>query len=212
MNTNSTRFAVIGISLFLFSLGVSSLAQADTGYPMMGRGEHRGMMGYGYGQGRHMEEEEETYGRMPHGSGGRDMPGCDMAGYGRMGHGKMGYGRMGHGMMSGARVIMQLDLSDDQEKKVWQIYRRLKRENWVLMGDVMEQQDKLYELYDTDTLDTKAIGKVYSAIFDIKRQKIENAIGALNEARALLTDEQKKAFEDEWKKSRRYMGGYGHMH
>ncbi|MFC1684395.1 Spy/CpxP family protein refolding chaperone [Pseudomonadota bacterium] len=206
MNTTTVRTAVLGIPLLLLSLGAAVTAQAESNYPMMGRGDHRGMMAYEYDHGSRMAEEGGKYGHMPCGGWG---PG--MMGDGPMGRGMMRGGHMGQGMMGGMGAIMQLDLDDAQEQKVRKIHSRLRRENWARMGDMMEHQDKLAELHAADVPDAKAIGKVYAAIFDLKRQGIEGAINAQNEVRSLLTEEQRQALKAELKKSRRYRRGYGYM-
>jgi len=221
MNTVTCRTAVLGIPVLLLSLGAAVTAQAESNYPMMGRGEHRAMMGYGVDQGK-TEEGETQYEQMPYGRGmGYGQMGPGMMGYGQMGSGMMGYGQMGPGMMRGGHMgqgmmgsmwaIMQLDLDDAQEQKIRKIHSRLRRENWARMGDMMEHQDKLAELHAAEVPDAKAIGKVYAAIFDLKRQGIEGAINAQNEVRALLTEEQRQALKAEQKKSRRYRRGYGYM-
>lgn len=219
MNTMGFRQSILIFYAFFLGLGVLGAAQADDYYPRMGWGDHRGMMGYGYEQRERMQEEAQGSGQMPYGykMGYRHMgPGAaDCGGHmgpGMMGPGMMGYGgHMGGGGMGGMWAIMQLDLSDDQEKAVRDLHRKQRRENWVRMGDMMEHQDRLSELYAADTLDAKAIGKVYADIFDLKRQKIESAVQAQNEARVLLTDEQRKALKEEQRSARRYMGGYGRM-
>jgi Spy/CpxP family protein refolding chaperone len=205
MNRNSFRFYVVSIPLLLLSISAASLTQADSDYPMMGRGDHRGMMGNGNGR---YTEEEESYEAMPYGRMGMGMGRmeCDQVDSGMMGH-----GHMGSGMKSNAWAIMQLDLSDSQKKKVRKIHQQHRRENWNRMGEMMDHQDKLTDLYDTDTPDAKAIGEVYAAIFDIKRKKIESSIQAQNKARALLTKEQQKTLDGELKSAQRYRHGYGHM-
>jgi Spy/CpxP family protein refolding chaperone len=206
MNRNSFRFYVVSIPLLLLSISAASLTQADSDYPMMGRGDHRSMMGYGYDQGRYTEEEE-SYEAMPYGRRGMGRMECD-----QMNSDMMGHGHMGSGMRSSTWAIMQLDLSDSQKKKVREIHRQHRRENWNRMGEIMEHQDKLTELYDADTPDAKAIGEVYAAIFDIKRKKIESSIQTQSKARAILTKEQQKALNEELKNTRRYRRGYGRMH
>jgi len=205
MNCNSFRFYVVSIPLLLLSISAAGLTQADSDYPMMGRGDgHRSMMGYGQGR---LTEEEESYEAMPYRRRGMGRMDCD-----QMGSGMMEHGHMGSGARSSTWLIMQLDLSDSQKKKVRDIHRQHRRENWNRMGEMMEHQDKLTELYDADTPDAKAIGEVYAAIFDIKRKKIESSIQTQNKTRALLTKEQQKALDEELKNTRRYRRGYGRMH
>ena len=206
MNSKSLRFYTISFPLLFLSISSASLTQADSNHPMMGRGDHRGMMGYGYDQGRYAEETESreamSYGRR--GMGGME---CN-----QMNSSMMGYGHMGLGAKGGLWAIMQLDLSDTQKQKVREIHRQHRRENWNRMGEMMEHQDKLEELYDADTPDPKAIGEVYAAIFEIQRKKIESHIQTQNKMRTLLTSKQQKALEKELKNTRHHRRGYGNMH
>jgi Spy/CpxP family protein refolding chaperone len=214
MNAIGFRLIVFGIASLFLGLGVTGGALADDRYPMMGWGEHRGMMGYGYEQREHMLEEAQKSGQMPYaGPMGSGMMGPGMMGYGgHMSPGMMGCGgHMGPGMMGEIWAIMQLDLTEDQEKAISEIHRKLRRENWARMGDMMEHQDRLSELYGADTLDAKAITQVYDAIFALQRQKIGSALQAHNEARALLSDDQRKSLKEETRRSRRHMRGFGYM-
>ncbi|MFC1602357.1 Spy/CpxP family protein refolding chaperone [Pseudomonadota bacterium] len=206
MNNNHFRFYVVSIPLLFLSISSASVTQASDNYPMMGRGEHRSMMGYGYSQGRYTEniEGRDT---MSYGRRGMDGMGCN-----QISSGMMGYGHMGSGMRGGLQAIMQLDLSDAQKQKVREIHRQHRRENWNRMGEMMEHQDKLEELYDVDIPDPKAIGEVYAAIFEIQRKKIESTIQTQNKMRTLLTSKQQEALDEELKNTRHYRRGYGRMH
>jgi Spy/CpxP family protein refolding chaperone len=206
MKSINHRFCILPISLLLLSISSASFIQASDDYPMMGRGDHRGMMGYGYSQGRYAQDMDD-YGAMPYGRRGMGGAGCDQTS-----PGMMGYGHMGSGMRQNLWSISQLDLSDSQKQQVREIHRKHRRENWSRMGEMMEHQDKLEELYDTDTPDPKAIGKVYAAIFEIKRKKIESQIQTQNKMRTLLTKEQQQRLDEEQKKRPwRHWQGHHHM-
>ena len=206
MNSKSFRFYAISIPLLFLGISSPNFAQASDDYPMMGRGEHRSMMGYGYSQGRHTEEME-SHETMPYGRRGMDRDECS-----QMSPGTMGHGHMGSGMKQGLWAIMQLDLSDTQKKQVREIHRQHRRDNWTRMGEMMEHQDKLEELYDTDIPDPKAIGEVYAAIFEIKRKKIESQIQTQNKMRALLTKEQQQKLDEEQERRPwQHMQGRRHM-
>lgn len=213
MNSKHFRFYIISLSLIFLSISAASPTQADSNYPMMGRGDHRSMMGYGYGK---PAESDEWYEASPYRGWGMGGPGCDQMGpdmmeSGQMWPGMMGYGHMGSGMGGGMRAIMQLNLNDTQRKSAREIHRQHRRDNWSRMGEMMDLQDKLEELYDAATPDAKAIGEVYAALFEIKRKRIESTIQAQNKMRALLTKEQQKTLDEEQRRPWRHMQGYGHM-
>jgi Spy/CpxP family protein refolding chaperone len=158
----------------------------------MGQGMGPGMMGYGPGMG--------------HGMG----PGM---GYG---HGMMGYGP-GMGMMGGMSSCMgmggptmALDLTDKQRDQIRDLYRAQRKAHWGIMEQMMDKHDKMADLYDADTLDSKAIGKVYDELSQLKRQVIESCAENSNKVRALLNDDQRK----QYRSLRRHMGpmGMGMMH
>lgn len=73
----------------------------------------------------------------------------------------------------------------------------------------MEEKDKLIDLYNTENRDKEAIVKVYSRIFELKKQMIEANIDAGNKARGILTKKQRKELDDmEARMHRRsYKGG-----
>jgi Spy/CpxP family protein refolding chaperone len=124
----------------------------------------------------------------------RDMMGMGMMG---MGRGMMEDGMMG--MMGGMGAFEVLDLSDEQRGKIRKIGDELRRANWATQGKVLDEEAKLRELYDVDKRDPKAIGAVYGAVFNLKRQMIEATIEAHNRMEALLTPAQR----EQLKQSRR---------
>jgi Spy/CpxP family protein refolding chaperone len=116
-----------------------------------------------------------------------------------MGRGGMGRGGMGRGGMA------MLDLDDKQRKEMRAIQRALRKNVWALKGQIMNEQDALADLYDADTRNAKAIGNVYSKIFNLKRQIIEATVEAGNKKRAVLNKEQRETLDD----MRGMMGGSG---
>ncbi len=130
-------------------------------------------------------------------------PGCGMTGnHGMMGGYGMGPGMMGghgmgpgmmggHGMMGGG-LMYGLELDSKQRKEILRIRSELRKHNWDLQGQILDQEDKLFELYADEMPDPKKIGTVYGKIFDLRRQMIEAAIEAQNRQRAILTDEQRQ--------------------
>jgi len=133
---------------------------------------------------------------------GPGMMGGYGPGYG-MGPGMMGGYGMGHGMM-GFGNFRGLDLSAEQRSKITPIRKEMRSKQWALMGEMMDAQDKLQELYDTDKQDSAAINKQYKAIEDLRRQMVDNSVDAHNRINSILTKEQREKFKD-WSR------GYGHM-
>ena len=178
--------------------------------PYYGRGYHR----YGgYGMGPGMMGGYGGYGMGPGmmgGYGGYGMGPGMMGGYGGygMGPGMMGgYGMMGPGMMYGPGY--GIDLNDKQRQAFVKIQQQTMQKNWEIMGKMREQMLQLQELYGADTVDPKAVGKVYDRITALRKQMFENSIEAHNQMREHLTKEQR----ERWQNMRRGMGwGPGMMY
>ena len=120
------------------------------------------------------------------------QPGKGYGEHGMMGRGMgmmhHGMGMMGHGM----GPMWMLDLSDEQLDKIFDIRRDLVKEMRPLMQQMMEQREKLHELYDAEKADPSAIGEAYSKMGDLKGQMIEARIKAHNQMQEVLTEEQRK--------------------
>ena len=155
----------------------------------------------------------QSQSKMGHGHGmmGPGMMGPETMGPGMMGPGMMEPGMRGHGR-NRLMAIHALSLSDDQQKKITKIKTELRNANWGLKGAMMDQQDKLTELYSADNRDATAILEVYGEMFKLKQQMIENALDADSKAYALLDDEQRKQLKQSsrpsWSMER---GRHGHM-
>ncbi len=124
-------------------------------------------------------------------------------GPGMMGEYGLGYG-MGHGMM-GWRNFRGLNLSADQKSKITQIRHEMRTKQWDVMGQMMDAQDRLEELYDADKQDAAAINRQYKVIEDLRRQMVDNSVDAHNRINSILTKEQREKSR-EWGES-----GYGPM-
>jgi len=138
-------------------------------------------------------QSETDYGMM--GGYGYGMVPWMMGGFGP------GYG-MGHGMM-GLGNFRALDLSADQRSRITPIRKEMRKKQWALMGEMMDAQDKLQELYDADKQDSAAINKQYKLIEDLRRQMVDNSVEAHNRINSILTQEQREKF--------RQWGRGGHM-
>ena len=154
------------LSASLFALPLALPAWAD----MKGKGcEDHGMMhGDGMGMGGM---------GMGMGSGG-----CDACGEMMDGSGGEGFIGLGH--------VRMMDLNADQRARLNKIQNDLRKQQWGLMGRILDERARLTDLYAMDRPDPKKIGQVYAAIFDLRRQMIEARIDAANRGRDLLTKEQ----------------------
>lgn len=122
---------------------------------------------------------------------------ADMQGPRACGHGgsMMGMGGCGMGMMGmqgpGMGSMHMLDLTDAQRAKINQIGDDKRKKVWQLMGQRMDEEAKLRDLYTTDTLDAAKILAVYDRMHRIKREMVEVQVKAHNAKLAVLTPEQR---------------------
>lgn len=182
---NHLRILCIIVAASLFGV-ISNLSAAEPASDWQ-NGMGPGMMG-GYGPGYGM---------------GSGMMGSYGMGPGMMGGYEPGYG-MGHGMM-GWGNFRELNLSEEQKTKITQIRYEMRTKQWAVMGEMMDAQDKLQELYDADKQDSAAINKQYKVIEDLRRQMVDNSVDVHNRINSILTKEQRE-------KSRDWSGrGYGPM-
>ncbi len=131
-------------------------------------------------------------------------------GYGR-GQGMMGGGMgpmgMGHGMMAGGMgVFGMLDLSDEQRTKLNTIFDAERKQHWTVGGKLLDERIKLRDLLYADEPDPKKVGAVYGEIAKLHQQMIEAHVQAANQARVVLTAEQRDRFK-QWRRG--MMGGAG---
>jgi Spy/CpxP family protein refolding chaperone len=134
--------------------------------------------------------------------GAMGMMGGGMGMMGR-GQGMMG---MGHGMMGGGLgAFGMLDLSDEQRTKVNKIFDAERKQHWTIGGKLLDERTRLRDLLYADEPDPKKVGAVYGEIAKLHQQMIEAHVQAGNQARAVLTAEQRERLK-QW---RRGMMGQG---
>jgi len=184
----------------------------DATAPYYGMGP--GMMGGygGYGMGPGMMGGYGGYGMGPGMMGGYGMGPGMMGGYG-MGPGMMGgYGMgmmggyggygMGPGMMGGYGMmgfgpLGSLDLSGEQRARINKIIDAEQKQHWAVMGKMMEQQNKMRDLYSADEPDPKKVGAVYGEMAKLQQQMLETHVQASNQVQQVLTKEQREQLR-EW--------------
>jgi len=173
MNWKQTAIAA---ATALSLIGLTAYAQGSF-QPVHGYG---GMMG-GYSEG---------YGMGPGMMGGYGMGPGMMGGYG-------GYG-MGPGMMGGDPfgAIERLDLSAEQRQQINKIEGDLRKKNWVLMGEMHDEMDSVYDLSSTSGKpDRAAVLAANKRMSELRQQMLENSLDATDKAEALLTPQQREQYQ-----------------
>lgn len=155
---------------------------------------------------------DDMHGMMMRQRGMQGSSGYNCNGMGMMGRGMgmMGGGMMpmmgGMGMMS-PMMTQLLDLDDKQRAKIRDIRRTQRKAHIEMMTSMMDIHDEIEAAYDKDTPDAKTVGKLYGKMFEKKRQMIEQMIEVRNKIRDVLTDEQKKRFDNMGHGGMGMMGG-----
>jgi Spy/CpxP family protein refolding chaperone len=136
--------------------------------------------------------------------GGYGMGPGMMGGYG-MGHGMMGGYGMGPGMMGGHGMMgpywgSGLDLSAEQQTKVNKIQDETRQSHWALMGEMMNQQARLRDLYEAPKRDDAAIDAAYKDIGKLQQRMYDSSVEAHKRMEAVLTREQQEKLRTYWRK------------
>ena len=172
-----------------------SAAQPETPCPG-GYGMGPGMMG-GYGGGYGMGP-----GMMGGYGGGYGMGQGMMGGYGGgygMGPGMMGGYGMGPGMMGGYWG-KGLDLTEAQQAKINKIQDATRKAHWAMMGEMMDQQAKLRDLYLAPKQDNAAIDAANKTIGKLHQQMYDTSVDAQKRMEAVLTKAQQEKLRSNWRK------------
>ena len=190
-----SRLAAYGLTVALAGTAQPLLAADQAAPPSQNRsgmpgcyGSGPGMMGGGYGPGSGMM------------GGGQGMgPGMMGGGYG-MGPGMMGGGYgMGPGMM-GAFWGSGLNLSTEQQTSINKIQDETRKAHWALMGEMMNQQAHLRDLYQAPKRDDAAIDTAYKAFGKLHQSMYESSVEAQKRMEAVLTKEQQEKLRTYWRK------------
>jgi len=129
----------------------------------------------------------------------------DFGGQARMAH--MGWGGGGHGMrgdhgmgFGGAgfgRVLGQLDLTDEQEDRLWKIMDDVRGEARPLFRDLRDTREDLAELLSAATIDRAAVEKLRAERIGQIDAASKRFATALADAAEVLTPEQRAKFAEE---------------
>jgi Spy/CpxP family protein refolding chaperone len=166
----TTSGAVMGYGPGWGPGGMMGGYEGGYGPGMMGYGHDPGMMGYGHVPGM------MGYGHAP-----------GMYGYGQ------GYGEGWHrgGGWSGG-PLAAIDLTPEQQEKIAKIREDFRRNNWNAIGQLQSERFRLRQLYNAETLDSKALDDEQRKIDDIRRQMLKSRVEAHNQTMAVLTPDQRK--------------------
>lgn len=93
-------------------------------------------------------------------------------------------------------TLWQLDLSDEQRRKINAIHDELHKKHWELMGRMHDQRIRLRDLYEIEPYDARKIGAAYGEMGKLRAQMVEAEVDALNRATALLSAEQKTRLKE----------------
>lgn len=115
----------------------------------------------------------------------------------------MGMGPMG---MMGEWPLEMLNLSDAQRKQVNTIRDDVRKKNWTIMGNIMDQRALMRDQFEMDEPDPQEVGRIYGKISDLRRQIIINNVTAMNKVREVLTPAQRQQLK-QWRKTHAWSHG-----
>lgn len=98
--------------------------------------------------------------------------------------------------MRGAWKNVDLNLSDDQKKKIESIYDKQRRDGIKMRADLEVAQLDLGKLMRADAPDRAAINSQIDRMSNLRSQLRKAQVGAMLDMRAVLTPEQQKKWRD----------------
>jgi Spy/CpxP family protein refolding chaperone len=118
-------------------------------------------------------------------------------GPGMMGQGMMsggyGQGMMGGGYGRGAGGPMAaLNLSDEQQEKLFAIQEENRRKNWDKMSEVRSEAFKLRRMYNAENVDPKGLLEQQKKVDDLRRGLLASRLEMRKQMESVLTPEQRK--------------------
>ena len=135
--------------------------------------------GYGYGPG------------MMGGGYGSGMMGGGGYGPGMMGGGGYGPGMMG-GYGRGAGPMAALNLTDEQQDKLFALQEANRKKNWDTMSAMRSETFKLRRMYNAETVDSKALLEQQKKVDELRRQVLASRLDMRKQMESVLTPEQRK--------------------
>ncbi len=96
-----------------------------------------------------------------------------------------GYGRGGGPMAA-------LNLTDEQQDKVFAIQEANRKKSWDTMSTTRSETFKLQRMYNADSVDSKALLEQQKKVDDLRRQVLASRLDMRKQMESVLTPEQKK--------------------
>ena len=130
------------------------------------------------------------YGYGPGGMGGGYGPGM-MGGYGPGMMGGGGPGMMG-GYGRGGGPMAALNLTDEQQDKLFALQEANRKKNWDTMSTMRTEMFKLRRMYNAESVDSKALLEQQKKVDDLRRQVLASRLDMRKQMESVLTPEQRK--------------------
>jgi Spy/CpxP family protein refolding chaperone len=122
---------------------------------------------------------------------GAQGPGYGWGSGGGYGPGMMGgYGGYGRGF--GGGPMAALNLTDEQQEKIFAIQEDNRKKNWDTMSKMRSETFKLRRLYNADNVDSKALVEQQRKVDDLRRQMLTVRLDMRKQVESVLTPEQRK--------------------
>jgi len=126
-----------------------------------------------------------------------------MGGYGPgYGPGMMGGYGPGHGygpgMMGGygGGPFAALNLTDEQQKKIFDLQEQNRRKNFDTMSKMRAEMFQMRRLYNSDKLDEKAVLEQQKKVDELRRQVLASRLETHQQIEGVLTPEQRKKLRE----------------
>lgn len=175
------KITALAVTVLLI-IGIAATVDAQRGQSMMDRQQTQDM-------------DSRWTGRGPGMMGGQGM-GMMGPGMGMMGAGEMPcpiMNQMGYGMGMGMAGPMDLpNLTGEQQSKVRDIQREMRREHMEKMMDIMDIRDDIMTEMAAERPDPKKVREMQASMSQIQGEMLESTLNNRNRIYDLLTEEQKK--------------------
>ncbi|HEV8109170.1 MAG TPA: Spy/CpxP family protein refolding chaperone [Burkholderiales bacterium] len=118
-----------------------------------------------------------------------------MGGYGPGMMGGNGGGMMGGyggGMGGYGGPMAALNLTDEQQDKLFALQEANRKKNWDTMSNMRSETFKLRRMYNADSVDSKALLEQQKKVDDLRRQMLASRLDTRKQMESVLTPEQRK--------------------